>query len=69
LDFYFVFKNELKIMRVEETVILLLFYEGWSCGLLRLYLQLHKEKAAIHDFVGLAKAAVITKHRGLQRFF
>ncbi len=38
LDFYFVFKNELKIMRVEETVILLLFYEGWSCGLLRFYL-------------------------------
>jgi hypothetical protein len=28
---------------------------------------LHKEKAAIHDFVGLAKAAVITKHRGLQK--
>jgi hypothetical protein len=56
-------------MCVEETVIFLLLYEGWSCGLLRFYLQLHKEKAAIHDFVGLAEAAVITTHRGLQRFF
>jgi hypothetical protein len=37
--FIFFYNNELRIMGVEETVILLLFYEGWSCGLLRFYLS------------------------------